>query len=120
MGSWVAIDGKAIGGTLQGASTSYQHFTSLVSFFSHTQKEVIAQGKVNAKSNEIPLVRQLLKNLDLENRVLTLDALHCQKDTTKAIVESGNDYVIGVKENQPTLLKTLKKREKRQHRSTHI
>lgn len=113
-GSWVAIDGKAIGGTLQGTGTSYQQFTSLVSFFSHARKEVIAQGKVHMKSNEIPLVQQLLAELDLKGYVLTLDALHCQKATTKAIVESKNDYVIGVKENQSTLLKTLKKRAKKQ------
>jgi hypothetical protein len=115
-GSWIAIDGKAIGGTLQGAGTSYQQFTSLVSFFSHTRKEVVAQGRVHTKSNEIPLVQQLLEELDLEACVFTLDALHCQKATTKAIMKSKNDYVIGVKENQPTLLKTLKKRAARQHR----
>jgi predicted transposase YbfD/YdcC len=46
--------------------------------------------------------------LGLKGAVFTLDALHCQKKTVKSIIDSGNDYVIAVKGNQPHLLQTIK------------
>jgi hypothetical protein len=106
---WIALDGKAIGGTVMDPHNAYQTYTNLVSAFSTNRRQVLAQGKVETKDNEISLVKQLIQELDLKGVVFTMDALHCQKRTTKAIIESKNDYVIGVKENQPTLLKTLKK-----------
>ncbi len=66
-------------------------------------------GEVGDKRSEIPLVRELIKMLDLEGAVFTLDALHCQKETTKVIKESGNEYVIGVKGNQQKLYEQVKK-----------
>jgi hypothetical protein len=107
---WIGIDGKVIGGTVKDASNKYQSYVNLVSLFSHTQKSVIACGVVSGdKASEIPVVRTLIDELGIGGAVFTLDALHCQKDTVKTIVESGNDYVIGVKGNQPNLLNTIKK-----------
>jgi predicted transposase YbfD/YdcC len=80
-----------------------------VSVFAQKTKQVLAQGKVGNKTNEIPLVAQLAKQLGLSGLVLTADALHAQKQTVKAIIESGNDYVIGVKGNQQKLYSGLKK-----------
>ena len=54
-------------------------------------------------------MQQLIKELDLEGIVFTIDALHCQKETTKTIIDNNNDYVIGVKGNQKKLHETLKK-----------
>ena len=51
----------------------------------------------------------MIKALDLEGVIFTLDALHCQKETVKLIKESGNDYVIGLKGNQKNLLNKVKK-----------
>ncbi len=107
--NWIALDGKAIGGPLADPHSAYQTYTNLVSAFSTSRKQVIAQGKVETKKSEIPLVRQLIDELCLEGVVFTLDALHCQKETTKAIIQSKNDYVIGLKGNQKTLLTRLKK-----------
>jgi hypothetical protein len=101
---WIALDGKAIGGTVTDPHNAYQTYTNLVSVFSIQRKQVIAQGKVESKNNEIPLVKQLIKELQLEGVVFTLDALHCQRNTTKVIIDSKNHYVIGVKGNQKKLL----------------
>jgi hypothetical protein len=106
---WVSMDGKAIHGTTTNAGTSKQAFTNLVSLFSTKTKQVLTQGKVANKTNEIPLVAQLVEQLGITGIVFTADALHCQKNTVKTIVESGNDYVIGVKDNQKKLARTLKK-----------
>jgi len=110
---WISIDGKGINGTITNKCTKLQKFTNLVSVFASKQKQVLTAGKVNNKSNEIPLVQELVTKLDLEGVVFTIDALHCQKKTTKTIIESKNDYVIGVKDNQPKLHNQLKKKLKK-------
>jgi len=106
---WIALDGKAIGGTVKNPHDAYQSFTHLVTAFSTKRNLVLTQGKVENKSHEIALAKTLLQQLDLTNAVFTLDALHAQKDTVKAIIHSGNDYVIGIKNNQKKVLDTLKK-----------
>lgn len=102
---WCGVDGKALRGTVE--NTDPNAYTHLVSIFSSFDQIVLDAGKVQDKSNEIPLVQELIKNSDLKNVVFTLDALHCQKKTVEAIIETGNDYVIGVKENQPTLYRQI-------------
>lgn len=106
---WASFDGKGISGTTADPGTAKQSYTNLVSLFATKSKLVITQGKVTNKSNEIPLVQQLIKSLGLTGLVFTGDALHCQKETVKAIIESGNDYAIGVKGNQKKLHERLKK-----------
>jgi predicted transposase YbfD/YdcC len=65
---------------------------------------------VDAKSNEIPAVRDLLKAFaDLAGAVITIASLHTQHDTAQAITGRHADYVMTVKANMPTLYKRLKK-----------
>jgi predicted transposase YbfD/YdcC len=65
---------------------------------------------VDAKSNEIPVVRELLKAFaSLAGAVITIDALHTQSDTAQVITGQQADYVMTVKGNMPTLYKRLKK-----------
>ncbi|MCP4552671.1 MAG: ISAs1 family transposase [Bacteroidetes bacterium] len=100
---YLSIDGKAIGGTVTNPHNKFQQYTNLVSLFSSKRKQVIAFDKVDDKGSEIPIVKSLIKELDLEGVVFTLDALHCQKDTVKTVIDSKNDYIIGVKGNQKKL-----------------
>jgi predicted transposase YbfD/YdcC len=74
---WISIDGKAIKGTKQ--KEEDKKLAHLVSFFSSDSKEVLMARKTATKSNEIPLVQEMLKSFPLEKMVITLDALHCQK-----------------------------------------
>lgn len=70
----------------------------MVSLFSQQQGVVVATAIMeNKKESEICVIQQLLSQLNLENHVFTMDALHCQKKTVEAIVESNNDYIIKVK-----------------------
>lgn len=108
---WVSIDGKAIGSTVQHLRDPLQKFVNLVSIFASQKRQVIKTGRVlNHKESEIPKVRELIDALDLNGVIFTLDALHCQKETTKAIIKSGNDYCIGVKGNQKKLFRQIKKK----------
>jgi len=63
---------------------------------------------VDTKTNEIPVARALMSRLDLEGRLVGLDALHTQQETAREIVqEAGGDYLLTVKKNQPGIRKTL-------------
>ncbi len=107
---WISIDGKAIKGTVSDCSKAQQRFISLVSIFASKKKQILTAGKINnKKESEIPKVKNLIRMLDLTGVIFTIDALHCQKNTTKTIVKSGNDYCIGVKGNQKSLHTQIKK-----------
>ena len=95
---WVSVDGKAIKGTKQ--KEEDKKLAHLVSFFSSDSKEVLMARKTATKSNEIPLVQEMLASFPLKDVIITLDAMHCQTKTAKAIKKSGNEYVLQVKENQ--------------------
>jgi predicted transposase YbfD/YdcC len=118
-GEWLSIDGKAIGGTVNDCSKEQQNFISLVSVFASKQKQVLQIGKINSKKeSEIPKLKELIRMLDLEGMIFSMDALHCQKDTVKTIIESKNDYCIGVKGNQKKLHTQLKKTSKPKNQQT--
>jgi len=95
---WIAVDGKAIKGTKQ--KEEDKKLAHLVSFFASDSKEILIARKTASKSNEIPLVQMMMEEFPLKDMIITLDALHCQTKTLKAIKDSGNDYVIQVKDNQ--------------------
>ena len=95
---WIAVDGKAIKGTKQ--KEEDKKLAHLVSFFASDSQEILIARKTASKSNEIPLVQMMMEEFPLQDMIITLDALHCQTKTLKAIKESGNNYVVQVKENQ--------------------
>jgi len=97
---WVAIDGKVLRGTL--ASGDKQ---SVVFAVSHASRTLLAHAPMQgSKASEIPVVRALLTHSQLETHKVTLDAHHCNPQTTAQIHQAGGQYVIQVKENQPLLL----------------
>lgn len=110
---FVSIDGKSIRGTIKNSQTNFQNFTSLVSVFASKRKQVLMTAKIETqKENEIPKVQELIEMLDLKDITFTLDALHCQEKTIKAIKKSKNHYIIGVKNNQKKLKLDIKKMQK--------
>jgi len=77
---WVHVDGKAMKGTVSDYDIDKQRFVNLVSLYSSSTGQVIAQGLVdNSKQSEIPVVQGLIGSLGLQGITFTLDALHCQK-----------------------------------------
>lgn len=63
---------------------------------------------IDSKTNEIPIAQDILRSMNLKSCIVTLDALHAQRDTVAAISDSGGDYLIGLKENQMGLLEDAK------------
>jgi predicted transposase YbfD/YdcC len=102
----IAVDGKAV----RGAKDKDGKAPHLVAALAHGIGAVLGQAAVAAKSNEIPVVRDLLKAFtDLAGAVITIDAMHTQSDTAQVILGQGADYVMTVKANMPTLYRQLKK-----------
>lgn len=103
-GDALALDGK----TLRGSKTADGKAAHLVSAVLHEERIVVAQQAVSEKSNEITAVQPLLDPLDLNEKVVTADAMHTQVAFAQYLKEKKNaDYVFVVKENQPTLLKDI-------------
>lgn len=95
----VALDGK------EPLHSGGQHIVSAVNV---PDLYYLGSEMVDKKTNEIPVARHLMKRLDLEGRLVGLDALHTQQETARVIVqEEGGDYILTVKKNQPGLRKTL-------------
>ena len=62
---------------------------------------------VDSKSNEITAIPKLLDLLELAGAIVSIDAMGCQKEIAKKIIENGGDYVLAVKDNQPLLAAAL-------------
>ena len=101
----VAVDGK----TLRGSSGADGKPVHLVSAFLQHEKMVIGQRQVDKKSNEITAFKPLLEPLDLEDKVVTADAMHTQVEHARFLVEDKKaDYVFPVKQNQGNLFETIR------------
>ena len=98
---WIAIDGKALRGTLNAGDKQ-----NIVLAVDHHTREVVAQARQSGdKSSEIPVVRELLKGSGLENQKISLDAHHFNPMTTTQIHQAKGVYLTQVKENQAIFLK---------------
>ena len=100
----LSIDGKTLRGTRKQGSQTH-HF---ISAFSHKLGITLFQCGVNSKTNEIKGVQDLLKGLILEGKIITMDALLTQTKVAKNIKKENGDYVMIVKDNQPTLKEDIK------------
>lgn len=94
----IAIDGKTLRRS-KGAKAPIH----MVSAFAARQRLVLGQVKVADKANEIVAIPKLLDMLDIEGAVVTIDAMGCQRDIARRIVDSKADYVLALKGNQGTL-----------------
>ncbi len=106
-GEGVAIDGKTLRRSFDEATG--QAALHVVSAWASGLRICLGQVAVEAKSNEITAVPKLLELLELAGAVVTLDAMHCQKETAAKIRQQGADYVLMVKRNQPALHDALLK-----------
>jgi predicted transposase YbfD/YdcC len=104
-GELVAIDGKALRHSFDTAAGRNPLY--LVSAWATEARLVLGQVAVAEKSNEIIAIPALLRLLDLEGCIVTIDAAGCQKEIAAQIRQQQADYVLAVKDNQPTLANDL-------------
>jgi len=98
-GGIVSIDGK----TVRGSGDKERSPLHMVNAWAHQQQLVLGQVATDAKSNEITAIPNLLDVLEIAGCIITIDAMGCQKDIVRKIVQKEADYVLGLKGNQPTL-----------------
>lgn len=79
----------------------------MVSAWATENRIVLGQRQVDAKSNEITAIPELLKVLDISGCIVTIDAMGCQKKIVNSIVEGQGDYIITLKKNQGNLYKDV-------------
>jgi predicted transposase YbfD/YdcC len=102
----IAIDGK----TLRGSGAGDLGPLHLVSAWATHNHLTLGQVAVADKSNEITAIPKLLELLELEGALVTIDAIGCQKEIARRIVDGGGDHVLTVKDNQPNLLSDIRDR----------
>jgi len=100
----VALDGKA----LRRALAEDQSLKVVVSAWAESNNLVLGQLKVDDKSNEITALPQLLRALELAGCIVTADAMGCQKQIAKEIIEADADYVLALKGNHATVQEEVK------------
>jgi len=99
-----ALDGKSLRGSFDGL----QKAVHLLSLVAHESGLTLAQAAVPnggaEKTNEHKAALRLLEGLVLHGRLITGDAIFCQRDFCQQVIDAGGDYLVFVKDNQPTLL----------------
>ena len=98
------MDGK----TIRSSKSKDRKAYHVVSAFVAENHITLGELKAEEKSNEITAVPERLDLLDIENCILTADAMNCQKTIAAKIREKQADYVLSVKENQPGLLADIR------------
>jgi len=103
-------DSRKTGKTLR---RSYHESTKktaihMVSAWATNTGLVIGQTKVNEKTNEIKAIPVLLDLLVLKGCIVTIDAMGCQREIAKKIIENKADYVLSLKGNQGNLLDDIR------------
>lgn len=101
----IAFDGK----TICGSDNIYNKALHILTAFDTENELVLSQLPVDEKTNEITVMPELVKLLDLENSIVVADALNCQYEIVNAIIEKSGNYVLALKSNKGTLYDNVKK-----------
>jgi predicted transposase YbfD/YdcC len=101
-GEVIPIDGKALRRSHD--RTAGKHAIHMVSAWASSNRLVLAQVKVDEKSNEITAIPALLELLALNGCIVTIDAMGCQSEIAATIIAQKADYVLALKGNQGHLL----------------
>ena len=99
LGDQLCLDGKTARGSKDGTLPGVH----LLSAYAPRVAAVVAQVRVDQKTNEHKAALELLGVLPVRGKVLTGDAMFCQKDVCRRVVGGGGDYLFAVKDNQPAL-----------------
>ena len=97
----IALDGKTVRGSHDRANGKAA--IHMVSAWASANRLILAQVKVDDKSNEITAIPELLRALAVEGCIVTIDAMGCQREIARQILDQGGDYVLALKKNQESL-----------------
>ncbi|MCB1444496.1 MAG: ISAs1 family transposase, partial [Rhizobiaceae bacterium] len=101
----IAIDGKTLRRSFdRAAAKSPLH---VVTAFAAEAQLVLGQTAGGAGENEIVAARALLEMIDIRGALITADAIHCNRDTGRAVLDRDGDYLFALKNNRPTTLRDV-------------
>jgi len=100
-GQVIAIDGKTLRRSFDAASSKAA--IPMVSAWATARHISLGQVVTDGRSNEITAIPRLLEMLEIRGCLVTIDAMGCQREVARNIVDAGADYVLTVKDNQPKL-----------------
>jgi len=101
----IAADGKALRGSFD--AMDGRNAALVLSLFVAGERIILAHRAIDEKSNEIPALQALIAELDLQGKLFTADAEHCQKKTFAQVQACGSQLLVQVKDNQPSLATAL-------------
>lgn len=99
----IAVDGKTVRGSAEGETAAVH----LLAVYAVTSGVTLAQTPVGDKTNEHKAALDLLRQVPLQNRVVTGDAMFTHRDFCTTVLDGGGDYVLPAKDNQPTLVRDI-------------
>jgi len=97
-GEQIALDGKTVCFTAKNMTLTEK--LHIVTMYMVKNGVILGQKAVPCKTNEIPVVRELLGLFNLAGKVITADAMHCNRETVEKIIQGHGDYVLALKGNQ--------------------
>ena len=97
----IAIDGKTLRRSFDKATD--KKAIHMISAFASNSRLVLGQKKVEAKTNEITAIPEMLDLLFIKNSTITIDAMRCQKEIAEKIISKGANYILALKGNQGDL-----------------
>ena len=95
----LALDGKTLRGSRDGETPAVH----LLAAYAPDVQAVVAQLRVDAKTNELKAALEMLAVLPLQGRIITADAIQTHREICATVIAGGGDYILPVKDNQPTL-----------------
>jgi hypothetical protein len=95
----ISLDGKALRGSRDGSLPGHH----LVAAYAARHQAVLRQVRVDAKANEYTAALELLGLIPVRGRVVVGDAMFCQRELARQVIDAGGDYVLVVKDNQSEL-----------------
>jgi len=105
-GKVIALDGKTLRHSFD--TWSGQSALHMISAWATEAGLALGQERVDGKTNEIPVLPELLEKLDIRGKTVTTDAMGYQKEVAAKIIDKGGDYLLCVKGNQSGLYEDLK------------
>lgn len=100
----VALDGKSLRGVAWKVNDSQLH---ILNAWDASDNKFVGQLTIGSKTNEITAAPEMLKMLNLEHTIITVDAIMAQREVAKTIIDNGGEYVMALKGNQRTLFEDV-------------
>lgn len=106
----LAIDGKALRGSGRLYDTNEKVLNNQIMHFWDVSNQLCVKSVViSEKTNEIPIAQEILPTLNIKNKIVTADAMNCQKKTAEVIINNGGHYVLAVKGNHSEFHQDIEK-----------